>query len=383
MGIALVLRIVFVFVLPTDHYTYDGKMYQIIADGIKDGNPIAAFPNGYPLLIAMVKILTGLNYEMPLLLLNFALSLWTVWLTYRIALRIAPENENVALISALCIAIFPHSLRYAQLLMTETLTTTLLALAALLTLAALERLPFGEPKKPVDAGMGLLAAFAAGAISGIASAVRPSVGLVTPLLFGLGFLLRQRRVLLWLLLGGYLATTLFFLLLDRAHVTKPPHTLGNNALIAITSFSHQVKFIEFSEEEQRHAPMEYAKFALKQPLRFLAQRAVSAWELWGFYSLPGNKPENRTLPVRFVVFCRFWLLLLSLHTLFWRRREWAIWVLFMPVLVVTLIHVMTFSNHRFVAPLEPLLFVLSIMAVFDLLARGRHRFGARANTQLS
>ena len=57
--LAIVIRIYFVFFTNFGWYGCDSEMYLKMGRAILDGKPISYFPNGYPLLVALVNSFSG------------------------------------------------------------------------------------------------------------------------------------------------------------------------------------------------------------------------------------------------------------------------------------------------------------------------------------
>ncbi|MFM7322698.1 MAG: hypothetical protein ACKO5K_14420, partial [Armatimonadota bacterium] len=209
-----------------------------------------------------------------------------------------------------------------------------------------------------DEGEVLAWRFTAGLLAHIATAIRPSFVLVIPIALGVALCSRRRWVHLLPVLGGYLIGAAIQFGLERIGIVRAPLAPDNNLLIAISSNSRATEFTAFPPEMQAKAKSLYLQFARTNPGTFLRQRLESLWELWGPKSLPGYRLEQETLIVKAVIVGRTLLLVGALVALVSRRSDSAVRLLWAPILAVTLVHVATFSNHRFTAPLEPFLFLL-------------------------
>lgn len=360
LTLAFAVRVGAAFFSGVNPLTFDSTIYLSVADGILNDSPSSSFPNGYPLLIALFKSVLPGEWLVPgLLWLNVLVSTAAVALTWDIGRRLTGSRKFAVAVS-LALAVFPHQIHYVRLVMTEAPCLFLLTLAVWLLLRAGEA--SGE-----DA---LAGRFWAGIVFALAAAVRPSVMLIVPLLFVVGVAgrLTSRRGLAALGLGWALGLAFFFVL-ERAGFVRPPATVPNNLLLSVRFDSRNMIFVQYPPEEWPRAWQTYLSFAAHHPAQFLQQRLISLWELWGFWSLPGNKPENAQMLVRFVVAARFVLFLLAALA-FWRgRRSFAVWTLAAPILVITVVHIGAFSNHRFIAPIEPMLFVLAGLTVREWFAR--------------
>lgn len=356
---ALLLRVWAAFFSGANPLTFDSTIYLGMANAILGDSPLSAFPNGYPLLIAVFKLaLPGTQVVPALLVVNVVLSTAVVGLTWAIGRRLTGSARFAAGVS-LALAVFPHQIHYTRLVMTEVSCLFLLTLGVLLMLSRADETD--------DAAQGRQ--FWAGIAFSLAAAVRPSVALLVPVLIVVGFARRLPRRGLAALAGGWLLGAALFFVMERAGFVRPPATVPNNLLLSVRFDSRNMIFVQYPPEEWPRAWQTYLSFAAHHPAQFLQQRLISLWELWGFWSLPGNKPENGQLLVRFVVAARFVLFLLAALA-FWRgRRSFAVWTLAAPILVITVIHIAAFSNHRFIAPVEPMLFVLAGLTVREWFAR--------------
>lgn len=356
--LALAARLAVVFLLNQNPLTFDSKVYLTMADGILGESPVASFPNGYPVLIAIFKaVLPHQQTITALLVLNVLLGTASTGLVYLIARWLTPCR--VALAVGLITALYPHQIHYTRLVMTETLCTFLLALSIFLLLYPVYRTDARSSQlQSTGEDNALIMYFISGAVLQFAAAVRPSVNLVFPLILLAGLLLRQPKKRLGLLIAGYLLSVGFFFGLQKLDFIRPPSAPANNMLISIHSDSRYVEFRAFSAEEQKRAAQTYIGFARNNPGKFISQRAISLWELWGFWSLPGNKSENNDPLVRLMVLLRFPLLLLAMAGVWKYRAQFSTWALCAPAISITVLHIASFSNHRFIVPAEPFLFIL-------------------------
>ena len=86
------------------------------------------------------------------------------------------------------------------------------------------------------------------------------------------------------------------------------------------------------------------------------QRLKALWDLWG----PWPLEPGRSLASRITIGLRFPLLVAGLWG-FWRvRREPQAWLLVVPVVVLTMLHVVFFGHPRFVLPAEPFLAIVML-----------------------
>ena len=161
----------------------DPSFYSFFAERIADGHgytlfndePTAYYPPGYPMalgaLVWLVRLLPG-GYHLPTVVgvFNLVLGVATIWLVYEVARR-AFDDENVGLVAAAVLALWPNVIFHTAVALTETLFNCLL-LAALL-LVVWRR----WDERP---GVGRLVAF--GLVLGASVMVRPISILVLPAL---------------------------------------------------------------------------------------------------------------------------------------------------------------------------------------------------------
>jgi hypothetical protein len=347
-------------------------MYLLVADGIVNEAPISSFPNGYPLIIALFRsFLPTAQTVTTLLGLNVVLSTACIPLTYFLG-KLCRLDRWLPIAACSLIAVYPHQLRYAQLVMTETIATFVLLVAmggALWLWNHREKSP--SSLLPVCLGIGLL--------FHMTGAIRPSlmlIGLLIPIVFAV--LARTIKMPLYILSGFLLGAGLLFVV-EKSPLARPPHAFGNNLLISINSDSNGTEFVAYPEAQQKTAVKTYIQFALKNPAIFLRQRGISLWELWGPKSLTGYRQEQETGAVKVIVMLRTIFLLLFIGGLVVYRRKPELVLIGIPLMVVTAVHVLTFSNHRFLVPIEPYLFLGSILALGSLTMSIRRKVGSGSN----
>jgi len=358
-GISLVgflIRVVVVFFMGADPLVYDSKMYLLVADGIVNEAPISSFPNGYPLVIAIFRsFLPTAPTIQALLGLNVLLSVSCVPLTYYFC-KLCRMERWIPVAASCMIAVYPHQLRYAQLVMTETIATAILLSAMVGTIWIWNK------RSVVHSSLAPFCLIT-GFLFHMTGAIRPSllmVGVLIPLIFA--FLSRTVKIPL-IIASGFLIGAGFLFVLEKSPIARPPHAFGNNLLISINSDSNGTEFVAFPEDQQKKAAKTYIEFAVKNPSRFVRQRAISLWELWGPKSLAGYRQEQESGVVKGIVLLRTVFLLLFLVGAFAFRAKPEVVLATIPVGVVTMVHTMTFSNHRFLVPIEPFLFMVSLIAI--------------------
>ncbi len=313
---------------------------------------MASFPNGYPLLLAIPRIVLSQRELIPFVIgMNVLASTATVVLTWFLGRRWLGETTRPLLAAVVFLSVFPHQLRYVQLVMSE-VPAQLLFLAAVGLLFESVRDGRWNDKRFLWYQVG------AGLLIHMTVSVRPSFSFAFPLLLALLLLKRLPARGTAAVCAGFAVGAMLMFGSERAGVVKAPEAPMNNLLIAITSNSSATQFRLFPKDEQRKAVQTYIRFATSQPAKYIRQRAESLWELWGPWSLPGYRNSQESSLIKVVLLLRPLLLGAALWGWWKRRQEIESWILGLPVLGLTAVHVLTFSNHRFIAPLEPLLALL-------------------------
>lgn len=352
LALAIALRVGICFFSDLPWYTSDTHTYLRMAEAISAGDPLSSRPNGYPLLIVILRFLVGEGaLPQTLIGLNIILSTAVVGLIFVIG-RVTTHRDDVALLAALAVAAYPNQLNFVRFLLTEVPTTFLLA-AALTAFFLNYRVM-------------------SGLLLGVTAIMRTSLAPLGLLVPALAYAFDRSRAHLARSLGGYgLSLLLYFSLLGFG-VVAPSSNLGPNLLVATRAYSHKpIDYTtdEFSAEQHRHPARTYLTYAYEHPRAFIAKRLSSLWTLWGPW--PGSAyEENSRGPIRkALIGLRFPVLLLALVAVFFRPERLYPWVLLLPALLITVVHMLFFSTSRFTYPAEPFLLLLATLGVMDLATR--------------
>jgi len=358
---AAALRTVWIFLFPRKWWNNDSQFYFLQAERIAEGGWMHFFPNGYPLLILLVNLLCGGNRDIvvgTLLGLNVCLAAVSVWLVWSICRKLGGSLFCSAL-AAWMMALWPQQVNYAGQLMTEVTATFFLLLCFWLLLRG--------------------GSWWAGLSAVVMVFLRTTLAPVA-VLWALWILLAkgQRFSALCLLCGAALA---FLLEWGGGLVSGKSEGQGNlgiNFLIAARTYGGRFdvpKNVEIGTVSTREGAKVYLKSALGDPVRFLRQRLLALWELWGPWPDPGEwvspvtgNVYGRSALENFVIGLRFPLFAMALFFLWRGRRDFYLWALFVPVLVVTLVHVVFYGLPRYTFPAEPFVFLIVALGV------GRNRF---------
>lgn len=340
LGGALVLRVLAVVLAPT-WYTTDSYSYRAMAHSILDGSPSDHFPNGLPLLEAGLIWVLGEGMIYGLLGLQVLVSVVSCWLVYAIGRKYG--GSATGWLAALVMMVYPFTISFVRLEMTETVSVFLL-LGALWLLMCRR---YGW----------------AGVVFGLLWLFRSSL-LPTGLLLGVALLpfgnWRAWRPVLGFV-GGFLVVWALNWGLIQGGVLKAPVNLGENLLLSIQARS--TEGMPFDGGGVGAAELEdpwgaYWEFLCTQPGEWMMQRLSSLWELMGPWPSAGVGESQRWMIARGLIGLRFLMLLGALGAVWRYRKERYTWWLAAPAVGVAGLHFFFFSDARFWVPVEPCLMVL-------------------------
>jgi hypothetical protein len=330
-------------------YNTDTLAYFDMATAIADGRPLSYFPNGYPLLIFMVRSLAGEGHAPGVLVgINVLAGSLVVPLVALIGARCF--SARAGLIAAALVAAWPNQINYTRQILTEAPATALivLAVAALLT------------RRDVIAGV-----LAYGSVL-LRTTLLPAAAVFAFWTWRVNGRSAAARYLLGLALvaGGEWA-------LIGAGIVAPPANLGGNFLLATRAADDRGRDFSLAafDETARANPMRtYLAFAIEQPAAFIALRVRSFWELWGPWPDAGAPANPRSPAARAAIGARFVVLLAAIAGLMRHRTRHA-WLLAIPVVSLTALHVVFFSMPRFTFTVEPFALILASAAFAPRSAR--------------
>jgi hypothetical protein len=282
LALAVLLRIYICFFSSLPNMHKDSFEYYNQADALLKGGYVNYFPNGYPMLIALVKLLSAEHSIGILLWLNIIMSASTIWFIYFIGIKLS-GRASIGLAAAAILAIFPSQINYVRWLTTEVPTHFLLLGAFFFYY----RKQFGW----------------SGLFFGLAIIVRTNVAPVFLLLIVVELFFQRR--LRFFLLAGTLLPILFVGFYCKIK-TGSFSISGNNRDNILYSVTASGSYINYHLGEERpdintEAKAVHLYFAhLKnEPIQFLKQRLANSWELWGFYASSAN--GSRTVFSRLVI----------------------------------------------------------------------------------
>ena len=347
----LLIRVFICFFSGLNNIHTDSHDYFSQADALLQGGYTNFFPNGYPFIIAVVKTVAG-AYSIPVLLwMNIIMSVLIIYFCYDIAIKLF-NHGNTALLAACIAAFFPSQINYVRWLMTE-LPTTFFMLGAYY---------FYYNRKYWWAGLFL----------GIATLVRTEILPVIFLLL-LADAVWQKKLNLRFLLGSLLP-----LLLAASYCqykTGEFSLAGHgkfNILASITASGSYVDW-HYSEKHPEYdskakAVDLYIATFKAQPLNFIKNRLANLWELWGFYA--SSTTSGRTVITRIVIgLGNLFLIAFGLPAWWRNRKNFNVFVLIFPFVVITLVHIVFFAMQRYTYPVEPFMIILAAWTINTFLGR--------------
>jgi len=346
--LGLLCRVYIAFFAPLPNIHTDSKDYFSQADTLLKGGYTNFFPNGYPLIVALVKWVAGSAAITVLLCINIAMSVCNIYFGFTIANTVF-KNHRVALLAGAIIAFFPSQVNYVRWLMTE-------VPAAFFLVGGFH---FYYQKKYGLAGLFL----------GMATLVRTEFLPVFALLL-LADAVFIKRINLRLLLGAVLPLVLMgsYCYLKTGEFALAGHSRFNT-LTSVTASGNHIDFY-FADKHPEYntnakAMQLYLDTLRKAPSAYVKSRAANLWELWGFYA--AATPSGRMVITRIVIGLGNLFLIAFGLPAFWRhRKNYQVLLLIIPFLVVTLVHIVYFAMQRYTYPVEPFMIVLAACSLYAL-----------------
>jgi hypothetical protein len=338
--LGLLLRIFVTFFTSLPHMHRDSYDYFKQAETILEGGYTNFFPNGYPFLIALAKIVAGAKAQLLLLWLNILMSTLTIYFIFDMGLRIF-KNIYIALLAAFLLSVFPTQVNYARWLTTEVPTVFLLTAAYFCLYRNLNLL--------------------SGILFGLATVVRTDELPIFLLLFALGFIYSRKWN--WRLVTGALIPIMIvgsYCLLKTGKFSLAGHGKVN-LMLSITASGGYVDWTY----NDKHPEVVTSKQALNlyfdhlrsDPAAFLKQKISNLWELWGFF--PSSSGGNRSVISRLGIgLGNAFLVFFGLYG--WRKNRYNFYalILILPFLLLTVLHTFLLALPRYTYPVEPFMILL-------------------------
>lgn len=353
IALALIVRIYLCFFTHLPHTEVDSYGYLSQADTLINGGYTDYFPNGYPMIIALIKLITGSANLIPALLwLNIVMSLATLWFVFDIAHRLS-GRYTYGVLAAAILAFFPTQINYVRWIYSE-----------------------------MPAGFFLVGAFFfyyrkqwiwAGLFFGIATMIRNNIQPIFIVLFLIHIIVSKK--IPWAMI---IATAIPLLALGfycKAHTGKFS-TAGNSRINILFAASADGPDVDFTMGDKHpeaqttgQAMKVYLDSAKDHPVRFMKQRADNLWNYWGFFSSKAN--GGRSLGSRLLLGAgNFFLIVFGLWGWWRQRKYYPVSIMIIPFVLLTALHSMLVALPRYTYPVEPFLILLSVWAVMPLAGRG-------------
>ncbi len=347
-AIGFFLRVYITFFTQLPHVHRDTPEYFQQAAALLTGSYINYFPNGYPLIIALGKVIFGKNISPFLLWTNIFMATGTLLFVYTIS-KIVFKNNKLALATVFFLAIFPSQINMVRWLTSEVPTTFFLTGAYFFYLR----------KQYIASGL----FFSATAI------IRTEYLMVFVLIVLFELVLKRKfnlrlivAVLIpLLLLGSYCySKTGKFSISGHGKV---------NIMYSVTASGNNVDY----EYVHKHpeivtdgdALKEYIRHAKAGPAQFIKERMANLFELWG---IPSSSEGNRGKASRLIIGAgNLFLLFFGLAGWWQNRKHFSAWILISPFIVITIIHTFLVTFSRYTVPVEPFMIVLAIWMLLKLL----------------
>jgi Gpi18-like mannosyltransferase len=347
LALGFLLRIYISFFAGLPNWHVDSFEYYKQADKLLAGGYTNYFPNGYPLMIAIVKSVAADRSSTVLLWLNIVLSTCTIYFIYGIARRLY-DNEKIALLAAIILAVFPSQINCVRWLTTE-VPSAFFLLGAFF---------FYYRKKYWVAGL----------FFGLAAVVRTNLAPV--------FVLLVLCELIWLkrFNARVLIAALMPVLLLASYCkwkTGEFSISGNtsiNILYAVTASGGYVDYYlgdKYPEINTTGKALNmYVDHLKKNPGEYIRQRLANIWELWG---CPSAANGGRGMGSRIVMLAgNLFMVIFGLYGWWKNRSRFDISVLILPFLIITGLHTFLIAIPRYTYPIEALMILLAVWTVWHI-----------------
>lgn len=346
--IGLSLRIFICFFTSLPHIHRDSIDYFQQADMLLSGGYINYFPNGYPIIIALSKLVGG-GYTITLLLCcNILMSVITIYFVYQIAISVF-KNTTIALLAAFILAIMPTQINYARWLTSEIPSEFFLVGAYYFYLK----------------GRNLVA----GLLLGLVVITRTEILPILFLLILLEFYW-QKKINLRLLAGGMIPILLIgsYCYMKIGYFSIAGHGRVN-IMYSTTASGNYVDWYFVDNHPEINTTGKalklYFDHAKANPNQFMKDRVVNIWNLWGFY--PDSSDGSRSIIARLIIgIGNFFMIVFGLTGWWMNRKNFKTFILILPFAIITIVHIFFLALPRYTYPAEPFMILLATGALYKL-----------------
>ncbi len=329
---ALVARLYIAFGTGLAWFSVDSVNYINQANELLAGRFGLYFPNGYPVIIALLTLITGSEHsDISLIILNIFLSICSVyifWLTCKRNLG----ASIFSLLAVLLFAFYPNQLNYVRLILTE--------VPALFFLMLSFYFLGKESLSPAALSIGIAATI--------------KTALIPIILFFAIYLLYKMSYAKGLKYLGLAMIPLSAMMIYGLIITGV-FTLGYSS---IHNFYLTVDQSGLKSTNAGDAIAYYLNFAFSHPIQFILERLDSLWEFWGF--LPSsNEGLRENFIFRLLIGIRFPLLLLAIYGFWITEKNYLAVFSAITIISLTILHFIFYSIPRYNFVAEPFLIFLA------------------------
>ncbi|MES2501962.1 MAG: glycosyltransferase family 39 protein [Pseudomonadota bacterium] len=382
--VAIVLRVIWAYLVPVEPVS-DSFLYDAFAQSIENCNGYA-FPNGdatvyWPVgasaVYAAIYKIFGISY-LPIVMFNIVIGVAIVWLTYSIARRYV--QENVALIAAFLVTIWPILIEFTTILASELIFIFLILLAI-----------YVWGCKQISP---ILRAVIWGALICAATYVRPTALPIIVLLPILEWIANKdwRASIQSLFVAAITAALLFspwvyrnqqvfgeFVLVSanggaNLWMGNNPNSNGGYTDLTDLPFKNEVTRDNYFKKEAInfivHNPLSYAKLALKRAV--ITYKAETIGIVWNGH-LEKRFSKKTLMGMKLISSIFWWFVLvfasMGVYKLLKDRQLKPFNVLFVLAAFFFVFPILTVGQDRYHLPMNPFLAVFAAYALQSLLAK--------------
>lgn len=349
LSIALLLRVYMSFFTSLPHMHRDSIDYFAQADALISGGYINYFPNGYPFIIAGFKIFAGIYSDTWLLILNICLSTTTVFLVFKISLKVF-RNVSIALLAAGILAVLPTQINYVRWLTSEVPSEFFLVAGYYCYTS----------QKP----------WLGGILFGLAIAIRTEFIPILLLLL-LAEVIWQKRFSFKLSMGALIPVLIlgWYCYGKTGEWSIAGHGKVN-VMYSVTASGDNVDWY-FNDKHPEikttgQAIDMYMDTMRAYPGKFIKDRVTNLYNLWSFY--PGSSDESRSQVSRLVMGAgNLFMIVFGFLGWWYNRRNYYSFILIFPFIIVTGVHVFFLAISRYTYPVEPFMIILGSWTLMRVL----------------